>query len=106
MKIAWSCLLGGVLLCAGCITLPKTDNVKKEEPPPSSTEDRQAGSTEGRQAGSTEGRQAGPPPVMKPRRPAGNVAPEMVNEVNAAEMARRLQQELEHDDAGEAPPVP
>jgi len=93
MKTAWSCLLGGVLLCGGCFSLPKAEG-KKEEPP---------ASTEGRQAGSTEGRQAGPV-VVKPRRPAGNVTPEMVNESNAAEMARRLQQELEHDDVGDAPP--
>jgi hypothetical protein len=81
MKTAWSCLLGGVLLSAGCFTVPKADDVKKEEPPP-------------------------PPAVVKPRRPAGNVTPAMVNEANAAEMARRLQQELEHDDVGDAPPVP
>jgi hypothetical protein len=30
----------------------------------------------------------------------------MVNEENAAEMARLLQQELDHDDLGEGPPVP
>jgi len=81
MKIAWSCLLGGLLLCAGCFTLPKAEEVKKEEPAP-------------------------PPTVVKPRRPSGNLTPEMINEENAAEMARRLQQELEHDDVGEGPPVP
>jgi hypothetical protein len=79
MKMAWPCLLGGVLLCAGCFTLPKAAEVKKEEPPP--------------------------PPVVKPHRPAGNVTPEMVNESNAAEVARRLQQELEQD-ARDTPPPP
>jgi hypothetical protein len=80
MKTAWYCLLGGVLLCAGCLWLPKVEEAKKEEPAP-----------------------APPPPVVQPRRPAGNLTPEMVNESNAAQMAKRLQDELNHDDPAEMP---
>jgi hypothetical protein len=83
MKTAWYCLLGGLLVCLGCVTLPKPEEKHPEPAPPPA-----------------------PPPVVKPRRPAGNLTPEMVNEHNAPEATRRLLDELDRDEQAEPPPMP
>jgi hypothetical protein len=85
MNFAWSgsgrVVLCGVLLCAGCFSLPKAEEEKKEEPAPLPA-----------------------PTVVKPRRPSGSLTPEMINETNAAQMAKRLEDELNHDDPAATPP--
>ncbi len=79
MKPLWYGLLLALGACAGCVWLPKQPDKPSAAPPPAVA-------------------------VAKPTRPTMRVTADRVNDANAHEMARALEDELDRDsEANEGP---
>jgi hypothetical protein len=81
MKTAWYGLVLALAVSTGCVGLPKPDDSKPLPPQPATI-------------------------AKKPVRASTLVRPDQVNAENAHEAAVALQNEMNHDTAGEDPPGP